>query len=160
MKHAVILAVLAAGCGGDGAPAIELGPMGPLTGAAGIGSFRIGAASAATQIEDQNPSTDWFLWTQPEADGGLGHGTFVGDAAGGYTRAIDDIQLLTAMHVDSYRFSIEWARVEPVKDQIDEAALQHYSDLIDALLAAGIKPIITIHHFSNPVWVIDPRDKN
>jgi beta-glucosidase len=160
MKCAAILGVFGlVACGGGGEPAIELGTMGPLTGPAGAGSFRIGAASAATQIEDMNPSTDWYLWTQPEADGGLGRGTFVGDASGGYTRAIDDIALITAMHLDSYRFSMEWARIEPVRDQIDETALAHYSDLVDALLAAGVKPIVTIHHFSNPVWVIDPRDK-
>src|SRR5690348_1399558 len=98
MRVAALFGLVVAACGGDSAPAIELGTMGPLTGDAGRGSFRLGAASAATQIEDMNPSTDWFLWTQPVADGGLGHGTFVGDASGGYTRAIDDIQLLTAMH--------------------------------------------------------------
>ena len=132
--------------------------MGSLVSAEGAGSFRFGAASAATQIEDQNPSTDWYVFTRPAPEGlGKGH-AFVGEAAGGYTRAISDIQLIKAMGLDSYRFSIEWARIEPERDRIDETALQHYSDFIDALLAEGIRPMLTLHHFSNPTWVADPRD--
>lgn len=141
------------------APAdIEYAGIGAVSGDAGKGSFRFGAASAATQIEDQNPNTDWFVWSQPKDQGGLGIGTFVGDAAKGYSLAIQDIDLMVEMGLDSYRFSIEWGRVEPQKDQIDEAALQHYSDFIDALIAKGIRPMVTIHHFSNPIWVDDPRD--
>src|SRR5262249_54352927 len=79
-------------------------------------------------------------------------------AAKGYTLAMEDIDLLAEMHLDSYRFSIEWARVEPQQGVIDEAALDHYSKLIDALVAKGIRPMITVHHFSNPVWVDDPND--
>jgi len=121
-------------------------------------AFVFGAASAATQIEDDNPNTDWYVFTQPEADGGLGNHTFVGDAVKGYSKALEDVALIEALGLDSYRFSIEWARIEPQRDVIDEAAIQHYSDFIDALLAAGIKPNVTLHHFSNPVWVDDPRD--
>lgn len=131
---------------------------GAISGAAGKGSFRFGASSAATQIEDQNPNTDWYVWSQPKPDG-LGKGTFVGDAAKGYSLALEDVDLLVEMGLDSYRFSMEWARIEPQKDVIDEDALQHYSDLIDALLAKGIRPMITVHHFSNPLWIDDPRDK-
>ena len=98
-----------------------------------------GAASAATQIEDQNPNSEWYLWTLPVEDGGLGKGeAFVGDASMGFTRALDDVGLIADLDLDSYRFSIEWARVEPERDVIDEAALQHYSDFIDALLSLPI----------------------
>jgi beta-glucosidase/6-phospho-beta-glucosidase/beta-galactosidase len=167
---ALALLLSLAGCGGgddatpDAAPPdpdpIAFGAVGSL-GPSGAGSWRFGAASAATQIEDMNPSTDWYLWTLPEAEGGLGKGkAFVGDASGGYSRAIDDIALVTAMNLDSYRFSIEWARIEPVRDQIDTAAVAHYRALLEALRDAGIRPVVTIHHFSNPVWVADPRDRN
>jgi beta-glucosidase len=152
------LLVCLAGCAEPPPPDLAFPPMGSLSAASGKGAFRFGAASAATQIEDQNPHTDWYLYTRPKPDG-LGVGTFVGDAAKGYTKAIEDIQLIKNLKLDSYRFSVEWARVEPVRDQIDEAALEHYSKFIDALIAAGIKPVITVHHFSNPVWVDDPRDK-
>src|SRR5690242_10763410 len=130
--------------------------MGPLSGEAGKGSFRFGVASAATQIEDGNVHTDWYAWTQPKPDG-AGKDTFVGDAADGYTMDLQDVQLVKQMNLDSYRFSIEWARIEPQKGVIDEAAIQHYRDELMALAALGIRPLVTIHHFSNPVWVDDPR---
>ncbi len=147
---------------GELAPgAVTYPPMGSLSADSGKGSFRFGAASAATQIEEQDTNTDWYIFTLPKSEGGLGNGKApVGNASMGYSKAIEDIALMKAMHLDSYRFSIEWARVEPQRGVFDEAALQHYSDFIDALLAAGIKPIITVHHFSNPIWVDDPRDKD
>lgn len=138
-------------------PAAAFPAPGPLSGPAGKGSFRFGVASSATQIEDRNENTDWYKWTRPAPEG-MGKSPFVGDAVAGYTKAIEDVGLLTDMNLDAYRFSIEWARVEPKRNQIDEAALKHYSDLIDELLARGIRPMITIHHFSNPVWVDDPGD--
>jgi beta-glucosidase/6-phospho-beta-glucosidase/beta-galactosidase len=144
-------------CSDDVGP-IQFGTPGPLSGDAGRGGFRFGVASAATQIEDMNPNTDWYLWTRPVTAGGLGHGTFVGDAARGYSKAIDDLGLVSALGVDSYRFSIEWARIEPVRDRIDEVAITHYRDELTALRAMGIRPVVTLHHFSNPVWVADPRD--
>ena len=151
--------VTAAACGDGGPSDITYGEMGSLVDPAGREGFRFGAASAATQIEDQNTNTDWYWFTLPEDQGGLGQGTaFVGDASGGFTRAVEDVQLAVDSNLDSYRFSMEWARIEPQRDQIDEAALDHYSDVIDALLAAGIRPMITLHHFSNPVWIDDPRD--
>jgi beta-glucosidase/6-phospho-beta-glucosidase/beta-galactosidase len=146
------------GCSSDATAPIRFGRFGSLSGDAGRGSFRFGVATAATQIEDMNTATDWYLWTRPVAAGGLGHGTFVGDATRGYSKAMDDVGLVAALGVDSYRFSIEWARIEPVRDQIDEAAIAHYRDELTALRALGIHPVVTLHHFSNPVWAADPRD--
>lgn len=161
----LVLVALALGCGDDGPGPHELAPgevtyaaPGSLVSEAGRGSFRLGAATAATQIEDQNTRTDWWFFTASEEMGGLGNGTFVGDASMGYTRALADVALLEEIGLDSYRFSIEWARVEPERDVIDETALAHYGAFLDALIAAGIRPMITVHHFSNPVWVHDPRD--
>ncbi|HHH31343.1 MAG TPA: glycoside hydrolase family 1 protein [Polyangiaceae bacterium] len=139
------------------AEAVEWSAMGPIANATGRGSFRFGAASAATQIEDMNPDVDWFVWSQP-APAGLGEGTEpIEDAVRGFSLATDDIALMTEMNLDSYRFSVEWARVEPRRDEISEPALAHYDAFIDALVAADISPLITLHHFSNPLWVDDPR---
>jgi beta-glucosidase/6-phospho-beta-glucosidase/beta-galactosidase len=163
----VLAAVVMAGCSDEdvpsptagGGPDIAFAAPGPLAGEAGRDTFRFGAASAATQIEDQNTHTDWWVFTQPEAEGGLGKGdAFVGEASRGYTLALEDVELLVDLHLDSYRFSIEWARVEPARDVISEEALAHYDALLDALVAAGIRPVITVHHFSNPTWIDDPRD--
>ena len=155
-----LLGAVGAGCGDDGVSTepITFGAVGPLAGEAGRGSFRFGAASAATQIEDMNERTDWYAWTAPEAMGGMGKGTFVGDAVKGYSLAQDDLQLVEAMNLDSYRFSIEWARIEPMKDVIDEAAIAHYRGVLMTMKSLGIHPVVTLHHFSNPVWIADPRD--
>jgi beta-glucosidase len=152
---ALMIAIALAGCA---PPDIAFAPVGSLSAPSGRGSFRFGVATAATQIEDQDPNTDWYAWTLPIAQGGLGQGKdFVGDASRGFSMALDDVALLQALHVDSYRFSIEWARVEPQRGVFDETALQHYDQLIDALVAAGIRPLVTVHHFSNPIWIDDPR---
>jgi beta-glucosidase len=143
----------------DAGPAdpITFGAMGSLSEPSGMGGFRFGAATAATQIEDMNTHTDWWLWTAPTAMGGLGHGTFVDDAVRGYTNAVSDIGLLSQIHADSSRFSMEWARIEPMRGVRDMAAVAHYDAVVNALVAANIRPHVTLFHFGNPVWVEDPR---
>ncbi len=149
------------GAGGEGGAAgpgdITFGAPGPLATEAGRGAFVFGAATAATQIEDQNPSTDWYLWTAPPP-AGLGRGQFVGEASRGYSKALDDAALAADLGLDAYRFSVEWARVEPTRDTVSEAALAHYDAVFAALEARGVRPVVTVHHFSSPVWVDDPRD--
>jgi beta-glucosidase len=158
--RAALLAALAVACGGPGrnTSPISLGSFGPLAGSAGKGSWRFGVATAATQIEDMNTATDWYIWTGSAAIGGLGRGAaFVGDATMGYTMDLSDVGLVKDLGVDSYRFSIEWARIEPTPGQIDEDAIAHYRAELEALAAMGIHPLVTIDHFSKPIWVDDPR---
>ncbi|MFD4242857.1 glycoside hydrolase family 1 protein [Streptomyces sp. NPDC058525] len=139
-------------------PAARFAQPGSLSSPFGKGSFRFGVSSSATQIEDQNTNTDWYKWTQPVAEGGMGKSPAVGEGVDGYTLAIEDIDLIAALNVDSYRFGIEWARIEPRRGQIDEQAIAHYNKVINALVARGIRPVVTIHHFANPVWVDNPED--
>lgn len=153
--------IVLSACGGDESKpdaSVHFPGVGSLSGESGKGSFRFGAASAATQIEDQNTHTDWYVFTEPAAQGGLGKDTFVGDAAMGYAKALEDVSLVAQLHLDSYRFSMEWARIEPQRNAINQAALTHYGAVLDALVAAHVRPNVTIHHFSNPVWVDDPND--
>ena len=145
--------------GGAGVPDIVFGQPGSISQPSGVGGFSFGVATAATQIEDQNPNVDWYVWTAPVPDG-LAQGEFVGAAAGGYSRALEDVDLIAESNLDVYRFSMEWARIEPQRDVIDEDALTHYDQVIDALVARGIEPMVTVHHFSNPVWIDDPRARN
>jgi beta-glucosidase/6-phospho-beta-glucosidase/beta-galactosidase len=161
MAAIVLMGSLVTSCGDDKTYSpLTFGTMGAITGPVGKGSFRFGAASAATQVEDNNTNTDWYVWTQPTAQGGLGKGEFVADAVKGFERATQDAALVTDMKLDSYRLSIEWARIEPVRDQIDETAIAHYRALLENIKARGIRPMVTLHHFSNPIWVADPRKTN
>jgi beta-glucosidase/6-phospho-beta-glucosidase/beta-galactosidase len=152
-------ALFGPGCGNDESYPLDVAypSAGSLSAPSGRGSFRFGAASAATQIEDQNPATDWYAFTAPAELGGLGKGLgFVGDASMGYSKALDDVGLLTATSLDSYRFSMEWARIEPQRNQLDLLALAHYDALLDAVVGAGLRPVLTVHHFSSPRWLDDP----
>lgn len=131
---------------------IQFGDMGSLSGTSGQGSFRFGSSTAATQIEDQNTYTDWHYWTLPTEDGGAGNSTPIGEAVRGYSLAQEDVQLMTDMNLDAYRFSLSWSRIEPQRDVIQESELQHYEDFLTALRAANIEPMVTVHHFANPFW--------
>lgn len=152
----LFLSIAMIGCGESNPDPLDFGDPGPVAHPDGKGSFRFGVATAATQIEDMNPNVDWYAWTQPEPDG-VGKGTFIGDASMGFSKAIEDVDMVTDTNLDTYRFSVEWARVEPQRDNIDESALTHYGELIDTLVSRGVTPVITVHHFSSPIWVDDPR---
>ncbi len=134
-------------------------PMaGPRSGAMGRGRFSFGVATASAQVEDMLTQNDWYVWTLPVAMGGLGHGRApLGDAVLGYTNAVADVGLAADLGVDSYRFSMEWSRIEPRRDQVDMASLAHYGRVLDAIRARGMRPSVTVHHFASPLWVDDPR---
>ena len=105
LRFVAVVAALGA-CGGDDPPSpIQYGEMGPLAGDAGRDSWRFGAASAAAQIEEAPPNSDWNVWSRRTEDGGLGKGkAYVGDASRGYSKAIEDIQLLVDTNLDSFVF--------------------------------------------------------
>ena len=70
-----------------------------------------------------------------------------------FHRYKEDVRLMKAIGVNSYRFSISWSRVVPEEGKISEEGLQFYSDLVDELLKAGIEPLVTLYHWDLPVWV-------
>jgi beta-glucosidase len=71
-----------------------------------------------------------------------------------WRRYASDIELLSGLGFKSYRFSIEWARVEPEPDTWSDAALDHYRDVCDACARHGLEPVITLHHFTSPIWLM------
>ncbi|MGB8331532.1 MAG: family 1 glycosylhydrolase [Polyangiales bacterium] len=150
--------VLVACSGSDSSTdGVAFPPEGPVGGEQGKGSFTFGAATAAAQIEESVPELDWYVWTKPAPDGlGMGEG-FVGDAVRGFELALDDVELAVETNLDAYRFNVNWSRIEPARDELNQAAIDHYDGVVDALTQSGIKPMITVHHFSSPVWVDDPR---
>ena len=75
-----------------------------------------------------------------------------GIAADHWNRYPEDISLMTELGVNHYRFSIEWSRIEPQKGYYDLIALSHYRKMCEALIAAGITPVATLHHFTHPIW--------
>ena len=122
--------------------------------------FRWGAASAGHQTEGGNTGSDtWFLehvrptvFRQPS-----------GQACNSYELWREDVDLVAGLGLDAYRFSVEWARVEPAEGQFSAEALAHYRAIVDRCLATGIAPVVTYNHFTSPHWFarrggwLDPR---
>ncbi|MGH9186258.1 MAG: glycoside hydrolase family 1 protein [Acidimicrobiales bacterium] len=114
--------------------------------------FRWGTATAAHQVEGGNWNSDWWRW---EHTPGSPCKEPSGDACDQYHRYADDLALLAGLGFDSYRFSIEWARIEPDEGEFSKAALDHYKRVCSACIAAGLEPVVTFHHFTSPRWVAD-----
>lgn len=113
--------------------------------------FLWGAATAAHQVEGQNTNSD--VWCEEGAEGSP-YKARSGDAIDHLNRYESDIQLLSSLHLNTYRFGIEWARVEPDEGLWSDAALRHYASMVDACVRSGLVPIITLHHFSSPRWLM------
>ncbi|MEN2739947.1 family 1 glycosylhydrolase [Microbacterium sp. X-17] len=111
--------------------------------------FLWGTATAGHQIEGDNTASDtWFLesvnptiFAEPS-----------GRACNSWELWEEDLELVTAMGLNAYRFSIEWARVEPDEGQFSESALAHYENLLLGCLKREIVPIVTFSHFTAPHW--------
>ncbi|WP_029149789.1 glycoside hydrolase family 1 protein [Microbacterium indicum] len=111
--------------------------------------FLWGASTAAHQIEGNNVNSNWWVH---EHETGTTIVEPSGDAADSYHRFEEDIRLLASLGLNSYRFSIEWARIEPERGFVSRAELAHYRRMIDACLANGVEPIVTLMHFTVPRW--------
>lgn len=114
-----------------------------------MSEFLWGAAGAGHQIEGDNTTSDtWFaeqvkpsVFQEPS-----------GTACDSWNRWREDIGLVVAMGLTAYRFSVEWARVEPTEGTWDEAALDRYEAMVDECVAQGLAPVVTFNHFTAPHW--------
>ncbi len=113
--------------------------------------FLWGTATAAHQVEGNNVNSDvWVMEHVPETP----YVEPSGDACDHYHRYRSDIALLAELGFNAYRFSIEWARIEPEEGEFSNAVLEHYRDMLRACHQHGITPIVTFHHFTSPRWLI------
>lgn len=113
--------------------------------------FLLGAATAAHQVEGNNTNSDCWAMEQME------HTSYAEpslDAVDHYHRYEEDIKLMANAGLNTYRFSLEWARIEPEEGQFSEEAIEHYRNVIRCCKENGIEPIVTLHHFSSPIWLI------
>ena len=116
-----------------------------------MSGLQLGVATAATQIEGGHADTNWHRWAAEP--GHIADGSTPARAAGHWNRVAADIDLLGELGVKHYRMGLEWARIEPAPGEFDAAALDHYADELARLRDAGIKPLVTLHHFNNPWWL-------
>lgn len=138
--------------------------------------FLWGVATAAHQVEGSQEN-DWSIWESQNASrmseiartkyADLPNWSEIksainsdanyisGTCADHFHRYPEDIAIMKRLKINSYRFSIEWSRIEPEPGEFDAEALTHYREVVSDLQDAGITPFITLHHFTNPVWLED-----
>jgi beta-glucosidase len=94
-------------------------------------------------------------WTEWERASGhhILDGTVSGEAADHWHRYASDFRYLADMNLNAHRFSVEWSRLEPGKGEWDQPAMDRYKDMLRELKALGITPMVTLHHFTNPIWI-------
>ncbi len=115
-------------------------------------TFFIGAATAAHQVEGNNKNSDYWAMEQMKY-AGFNEPSL--DAVDHYNRYEEDIRLMAEAGLTAYRFSIEWARIEPEQGTYDENEIAHYRKVLECCRANGLEPIVTMHHFTSPKWLID-----
>ena len=113
--------------------------------------FLTGAATAAHQVEGNNVHSDYWLMEHME---NTDFAEPSGEACDHYHRYKEDIDLLKNAGLNAYRFSIEWARIEPEEGKFDGAEIAHYRDVLTCCREKGIEPVVTLYHFTSPAWLI------
>lgn len=136
--------------------------------------FLWGAATASHQIEgsQHNDWSEWEKtnaerlaresqrnfhwnpnWKQFEAEATDPANYLSGTACDSWNRYEEDFDILDELHLNAYRFSIEWSRIEPVEGVFDETAIDRYRQMIRSLRARGIEPFVTLWHWTLPLWL-------
>ena len=107
--------------------------------------FLWGVATSAFQLEG-SPYADWASWDSilDEKPNITNH----------YALYREDLHLLKELGVNAYRFSVEWSRIQPRENIWDDEAVAHYQEVIDILIENNIEPMVTLHHFTHPLWFI------
>ncbi len=111
--------------------------------------FLWGAATAGHQVEGNNTASDtWFvehlkptIFAEPS-----------GDACNSLELWARDLDIVQSLGLTSYRFSVEWARIEPEKGLFSIAMLDHYARIVEGCHARGLKPLVSFNHFTAPRW--------
>ena len=115
--------------------------------------FLWGAATSAHQVEGRNTANDW--WRFEHCKGAIRGERCSGDACRHWELYDEDFARASADGHIAHRLSFEWSRLEPARGQFDPGAVAHYHDVLASLRRHGLTPIVTLHHFTNPLWVAD-----
>jgi beta-glucosidase len=114
--------------------------------------FLWGAATAAYQVEGGITANNWAQW---EVDRDVAPERRCGRAVEHWQRFDEDLELMRWLGLSAYRFSVEWSRVEPLPGWFDPEPMRRYRRWCERLREAGIAPLVTLHHFSEPVWLTE-----
>ncbi len=109
--------------------------------------FLLGAATSSYQVEGGEDRTDWGEAAK------TGRVPLRGNGCEHDRRFPEDFDLARDLGHNAHRFSIEWARIEPEEGVFDPSAFDHYREVLAALKARGMRPMITLWHFTLPAWL-------
>lgn len=110
--------------------------------------FLWGAGSSAFQVEGNVKDSDWWEWEQKA----LPENYRSGIATDHYNRYKEDFTLAKELGHNATRLGIEWSRIEPKEGIFDQEQIDHYKEVLKYLKANGFTVMITLHHFTNPLW--------
>jgi len=113
--------------------------------------FLWGTATASHQVEGGNTNNNWFKWEQE------GHTAHKSGLASDWWngRWKEDFDRAAQAGQNTHRLSVEWSRIQPAPDRWDEDALDHYRTMLRGLHERNITPLVTLHHFTDPLWLTD-----
>lgn len=111
--------------------------------------FYWGAATAAYQVEGGIENCDWAKAAR------AGRVPVCGIACDHYNRYEEDFDIAKSLGQTAHRFSVEWARIEPKPGEFNKEEIEYYKKVLRALHARGLKPFITLWHFTLPTWFAD-----
>jgi len=114
--------------------------------------FLWGTASSAYQCEGGNRNNQWYRWEQ---QGHILTGDRCGSASNWWVEAERDFALAEQMENNALRMSVEWSRLEPDEGRWDDAAMDRYRQMLLNLRRRHLKPMVTLHHFTDPLWFAD-----
>ncbi len=118
--------------------------------------FLWGTVTASHQVEGNNRNNDWWAWEQE--NGRILHNHKSGLACDWWENAEADLDRAAEMGTNAHRMSIEWSRVEPEPSVFDYDVLDRYREILQAMHERGIEPMVSLHHFSNPMWLVEKGD--
>ncbi|MCA1837205.1 MAG: family 1 glycosylhydrolase, partial [Actinobacteria bacterium] len=102
-----------------------------------------------------NNWAEWERGRRPDGSPRIADGQRCGEAVDHWRRFDEDLGLMRWLGLTGYRFSVEWSRIEPLPGYFDPEPLQRYRHWCVQLLAAGITPMVTLHHFTEPTWITE-----
>lgn len=116
--------------------------------------FLWGTATASHQVEGNNTNNNWWAWEQQPGHIWQDHKSGLAcDWWGGRWR--EDFDRAAETGQNAHRLSVEWSRIQPTPDRWDEEALDRYVSMVRGLLERDIMPFVTLHHFSDPLWLVE-----
>lgn len=114
--------------------------------------FLWGTASSSYQCEGNITNNQWYRWEQ---QGRIVSGDTCGMADNWWEQAERDFDLAEQMENNALRLSLEWSRIEPREGKWESAAIDRYRAMLLDLRRRHIKPVVTLHHFTEPLWFVE-----